>query len=338
MKLITAKGVNKFYKDRIPASSPLEYMTSLFQPKYNQLHAVKDLNMELQAGECLGFIGPNGAGKSTFIKLLCGIQTPSSGDLTVLGHKPSYRESTFFKKIGVVFGHKTSLWWDLPLSKSLEMSRLIYKVPEQLFKNNFEQIVNGLGLKDVLHRPVRILSLGERVKGELAMNLLFGPKLLFLDEPTIGLDIQSKAEIRRLLNQYRKETGLGIFLTSHDMGDIEACCDRVIMVDQGAIIYEGNVEKVRSAFNQHIKVAFEVKENADYTFDSLLTLLQSQAAPSSRLDVDAEKGIVTIQTAKGTEGAVISKVTQTFDVNINVHHPSLEEIMVSHFKNLRDHQ
>ncbi|BBP56879.1 ATP-binding cassette domain-containing protein [Pseudomonas sp. St316] len=252
--LISLKSVCKKYYLAKETRSVADWCKQLIKPKYETFQALDSIELTIEEGAAVGFIGPNGAGKSSLIKILCGIQKPTSGQVRVLGHDPSLREKRFLKQIGVVFGHKTSLWWDLPVKTSLDTYREIYGIADEDYKRRLSELSDALNLAKVLHKPVRNLSLGERVKCELTLNLMHSPKLIFLDEPTVGLDVTSKYEIRKYLNHERKTNNLSVFLTSHDLGDIESCCDDAIIIDKGNIRFDGSMRELSANFRANVKL------------------------------------------------------------------------------------
>lgn len=205
------------------------------------VRAVQDLTFSIEAGEMVGYIGPNGAGKSTTIKMLTGILVPTSGELQVAGLEPSRQRTDLARRIGVVFGQRTTLWWDLPLRDSFELLQEIYRVPDQRFRENLDRFVELLDLGDQLDTPVRQLSLGQRMRGDITAALLHDPEILYLDEPTIGLDVVSKGRLREFLRALNAERGTTLLLTTHDLQDIEALCDRVIVIDHGTSVYDGTL-------------------------------------------------------------------------------------------------
>jgi ABC-2 type transport system ATP-binding protein len=213
-----------------------------FKVKRNVVHAVNDLSFTVSAGEFVGYLGPNGAGKSTTIKMLCGILTPTSGRVRVAGLDPSRRRTTLARRIGVVFGQRTTLWWDLPLADSFELIRLLYKVDRTAFGSRLAELTETLDLGTFLRTPVRQLSLGQRMRGDLAAALLHAPDILVLDEPTIGLDVVSKASIREFLRRLNAEQGTTVLLTTHDLGDIERLCRRVMLIDHGRLAFDGTLD------------------------------------------------------------------------------------------------
>jgi ABC-2 type transport system ATP-binding protein len=204
-----------------------------------EVQAVHDLTFEVEAGEMIGYIGPNGAGKSTTIKMLTGILVPTSGHLRVAGLEPSRERTRLARRIGVVFGQRTTLWWDLPLRDSFELLQKIYRVDPARHRRTLEEYVELLDLGDLLDTPVRQLSLGQRMRGDITAALLHEPEILYLDEPTIGLDVISKGRLREFLRTLNAERGTTLMLTTHDLQDIEALCDRVIVIDHGTAVFDG---------------------------------------------------------------------------------------------------
>ncbi|GAA2646593.1 ABC transporter ATP-binding protein [Nonomuraea recticatena] len=215
-----------------------------FKVKRALVHAVRDLSFRVEPGEFVGYLGPNGAGKSTTIKMLCGILTPTSGRVRVAGLDPSRRRTTLARRIGVVFGQRTTLWWDLPLKDSFELIRLLYKVDRKVFRERLDELVETLDLAEFLRTPVRQLSLGQRMRGDLTAALLHAPDVLVLDEPTIGLDVISKNSIRAFLLRVNAERGTTVLLTTHDLGDIERLCRRVMVIDHGRLAFDGSLEQL----------------------------------------------------------------------------------------------
>lgn len=262
---IHVSAVCKNYYLSKESDSIIQWARRIVRPEYEEYKCLTDIDFSLAAGGALGFIGPNGAGKSSLIKILCGIQRPTSGAVSVLGFDPSKRNKNFLKKIGVVFGHKTSLWWDLPVKTGLETYRKIYQVSESDYECRMAELVEALNLSRVLNKPVRNLSLGERVKCELALSLIHAPELVFLDEPTVGLDVTSKFEIRKYLNYKRETDNLAIFLTSHDLGDIESCCDHAIILDRGCIRFDGTLKALNHKLSDKLQLTVTLKMKGEST-------------------------------------------------------------------------
>lgn len=229
--LISLDGVEKVFDVRRRAG--------LWRREKRQVRAVDGISFEVARGEMVGYIGPNGAGKSTTIKMLTGILTPSGGRLRVAGIDPARERMRLAHRIGVVFGQRTTLWWDLPLKDSYGLMRRMYRIPEARYRENLERCVDRLDLAELLDVPVRQLSLGQRMRGDIAAALLHDPDVLYLDEPTIGLDVVSKAKVRGFLRQLNEELGTTVLLTTHDLQDIEQLCERVMVIDHGRLVYDG---------------------------------------------------------------------------------------------------
>ncbi|MCX5179122.1 ABC transporter ATP-binding protein [Streptomyces virginiae] len=237
--LISLDGVEKVFDVR--------RRVSLMRREKRQVRAVDGISFEVARGEMVGYIGPNGAGKSTTIKMLTGILTPSGGRLRVAGIDPARERMRLAHRIGVVFGQRTTLWWDLPLKDSYGLMRRLYRVPRARFEENLERCVERLDLAELLEVPVRQLSLGQRMRGDIAAALLHDPEVLYLDEPTIGLDVVSKAKVRGFLRQLNEELGTTVLLTTHDLQDIEQLCERVMVIDHGRLMYDGPLGGLHAA-------------------------------------------------------------------------------------------
>ncbi|MFE5724429.1 ABC transporter ATP-binding protein [Streptomyces erythrochromogenes] len=237
--LISLDGVEKVFDVR--------RRVGLMRREKRQVRAVDGISFVVARGEMVGYIGPNGAGKSTTIKMLTGILTPSGGRLRVAGIDPARERVRLAQRIGVVFGQRTTLWWDLPLKDSYGLMRRMYRVPRARFEENLERCVDRLDLAELLDVPVRQLSLGQRMRGDIAAALLHDPDVLYLDEPTIGLDVVSKAKVRGFLRQLNEERGTTVLLTTHDLQDIEQLCERVMVIDHGRLMYDGALGGLHAA-------------------------------------------------------------------------------------------
>lgn len=216
--------------------------TGLLRRERHQVRAVDSLTFSVPRGEMVGYIGPNGAGKSTTIKMLTGILTPSAGRLRVAGIEPSRERTRLARRIGVVFGQRTTLWWDLPLIDSYRLMHRMYRIPDARYRENLDRCVELLELGGLLDTPVRQLSLGQRMRGDIAAALLHDPEVLYLDEPTIGLDVVSKVKVRGFLRELNEERGTTVLLTTHDLTDIEQLCKRVMVIDHGRLMYDGQLD------------------------------------------------------------------------------------------------
>jgi ABC-2 type transport system ATP-binding protein len=224
--------------------------------------AVKDISVRVERGELLGYLGPNGAGKSTTIKMLTGILVPSSGRVSVAGLDPSKRRIELAKRIGAMFGQRVQLWWDLPLIDSFELLRHIYKVPANRYRTSLARFREVLDLDPFLQTPVRQLSLGQRIRGELTASMLHEPELLFLDEPTIGLDVVAKQRVRDFLVEINRERGVTVLLTTHDLGDIERLCKRLLVIDHGSLIWDGAIDELRERYGAERTLIVDLEEPA----------------------------------------------------------------------------
>ena len=244
MSAIKVSNLSKSYEYYKKEAGLAGSFKSLFRRKKLYAEAVKDISFEIKEGELVGFLGPNGAGKTTTLKILSGILYPSNGDAEVLGYKPWKRQKEYQKQFSLVMGQKNQLWWDLPPMESFILNKEIYEVPEADFKANLDELVELLDVKDILNVQTRKLSLGQRMKCELIAALLHRPKVLFLDEPTIGLDVVAQKNIRDFIKKYNQMNKTTIILTSHYMEDIKELCKRVIIIDNGKIIYDGELAKL----------------------------------------------------------------------------------------------
>jgi ABC-2 type transport system ATP-binding protein len=224
--------------------------------------AVKDISFRVERGELLGYLGPNGAGKSTTIKMLTGILVPSGGSVSVAGLDPSRRRIELAKRIGAMFGQRIQLWWDLPLIDSFELLRYIYKVPADRYRQSLARFREVLDLDSFLHTPVRQLSLGQRIRGELTASMLHEPELLFLDEPTIGLDVVAKQRVRDFLVELNRERGVTVLLTTHDLGDIERLCKRLLVIDHGSLIWDGGIDELKARYGDERVLIVDLAEPA----------------------------------------------------------------------------
>ena len=255
--IISAAGVGKTFRQLKRQSGFGGAIKSLFSRDYTEIRAVDGLSFEIEPGEAVGYLGPNGAGKSTMIKMMTGILTPSAGTLSVLGREPHAHRMTNAAEIGVVFGQRSQLWWDLPVRDSYDLNRHIYDIPDARFGDNLAYLTTMLDMASFLDRPVRQLSLGQRMRAEIAMALLHDPKILFLDEPTIGLDVVAKDAVRKFLSEINRERGTTIILTTHDLVDIEEICPRLIMVDDGKLLFDGELKRLRASLGSRRRLMLE---------------------------------------------------------------------------------
>lgn len=261
MNLISVNNIHKEYKISKRGKGLLSTFSNLFISKYEVKKAVENISFSINKGDMVGFVGPNGAGKSTTIKMLCGILHPSKGEIKVGGLIPYKNRKEYVKNIGVVFGQKSQLWWDLPVIESYEMFKHIYNIPEEKYKQQLEMINEILDINDFFDQPVRQLSLGQRVKADIGAALLHSPEILFLDEPTIGLDVVTKESIRVFLKKINKELNITMIFTTHDMQDIEQTCNRMIIIDKGVKIFDGLLHEIKDRFGKYRILEIEFIKN-----------------------------------------------------------------------------
>ncbi len=263
MEIIKVENLCKNFTIYEKESGLKGVLKSFFNAKKIIKKAVDDVSFSINQGEIVGYIGPNGAGKSTTIKVLTGILTPTSGTVVVDGLVPYQKRTQNAKKIGVVFGQRTQLWWDLPLNESYTVLKEIYQISDEDFKERMSYFNELFGLNEFLKQPVRQLSLGQRMKADIVASLLHNPKLLFLDEPTIGLDVIAKENIRKTILDVNKKYNTTVILTTHDLSDIEELCNRILLIDQGKIIYDGNLNLIKEKFGSKKIITFTLKTKAD---------------------------------------------------------------------------
>jgi ABC-2 type transport system ATP-binding protein len=291
--LITVDRLNKDYRLTQRREGVLGGLVDLVRPRKQVIRAVDAVSFSIDPGEMVGYIGANGAGKSTTIKMLTGILTPTAGEIRVGGLVPYRQRQSYTRHIGVVFGQRTQLWWDLAVVESLRLLQRIYEVPEDLYRRQLAFFDDLLGIGEVLHQPVRKLSLGQRMRCDLAAALLHAPRVLFLDEPTIGLDLVAKQNVRGFLRKARDQLGVTVILTTHDLGDIEHLCRRVIIIDHGKVLYDGLLDDLRRGPGHRLRLCLDLSEPASVNELACLTEdlpvmwengsdVSNDAVPSSR--------------------------------------------------------
>lgn len=271
MLAIRAKGLTKEFKVFQSRSGLFGAFRDLLNRKYHVIRAVDSIDLEIQQGEMVGYIGENGAGKSTTIKMLTGILEPTAGELMVNGFHPHREREKFVRTIGVVFGQRSQLWWDLAVQESFRLLQKVYRVPDDRYQKQIKHMIDILDIGDLLDQPVRKLSLGQRMRCELVAAFIHQPSLLFLDEPTIGLDVLVKDNIRKFLKEMNQEFQTTILLTTHDLSDIEALCSRVIMLDRGKIVYDGDLDRLKSEWGSGKKIHLETAQDVSVTQLQTLT-------------------------------------------------------------------
>jgi ABC-2 type transport system ATP-binding protein len=318
MPIIRASDLRKVFRTvkRVPGA--LGALRTLFSRQHEDRVAVSGISMSLEAGELVGYIGPNGAGKSTTIKMLTGILVPTSGEVEVAGIVPYERRKENARNIGVVFGQRSQLYWDLPLVESFELLRAIYGIPRDRYRANLAAFTDLLQMDDFMRTPVRQLSLGQRMRGDFAAAMLHDPRIVYLDEPTIGLDVVAKDAIRTFIRRINEERGTTIILTTHDLADVERLCRRIVLIDKGSIIYDGGVDRIKTqygAFRTLVVRFAEAVERPELDGAELLSLEGTTAR--FRFDRTRERA-----------AALIRQATERFEItDVSIEEPDLESII-----------
>ena len=279
--IISVKNLSKTFKKPIREEGLRGMIKALFSRKHEEVHAVDGISFDIAEGEIVGYIGANGAGKSTTIKMMCGILHPTDGSVTVNGLDFNKSRQQINKQMGVVFGQKTQLWWDIPLIETFKILKSIYEVPDEEYEERFEYLCELLDMKPFLTQTVRSLSLGQRMRADFAAALIHSPKIVYLDEPTIGLDVLVKDKIRSAIKELNKKYNITVILTTHDMKDIEELCNRIIIIDKGKILYDGSLSNIKYQFG-NTKTVF-VPSNVEIDSNGL-----KEKFPSATLEVTDE--------------------------------------------------
>ena len=302
----------------------------LFTKEKETKVAVDDVSFSIREGEMVGYIGSNGAGKSTTIKMMSGILTPTGGTCLVNGIEPYKNRKVNAKNIGVVFGQRTQLWWDLPLSETYTVLKEIYEVSDEDFKERMNFFYEVLELKDFIHSSVRTLSLGQRMRADLAAALLHNPRVLYLDEPTIGLDIVVKDRIRQAIREINEKYNTTVILTTHDLGDIEELCNRIIIIDAGKKIYDGTLLDLKRSYGGSCSIHFEMKETPDQA------KIQAVHAISDKMDIEIKKKKISVNFSKNdfTVAEVIGKIMADMEVtDVQIKETELTDIVKRIYQN-----
>lgn len=301
--MIQVENLEKYFKKTIKQPGFLGSVKSLFHSKKEIVKAVDDISFHVDKGEILGFIGPNGAGKSTVIKMLTGILTPTGGSCVINGQNPQKNRKKYVKEIGVVFGQRTQLWWDLPLTETYTVLKEIYEIEDAQFKKQMAFLNEVMELESFITSPVRTLSLGQRMRADIAASLLHNPKVLFLDEPTIGLDVVVKDNIRKAIAKINQEEGTTVILTTHDLEDISSLCKRIVMIDHGKKVYDGSLYNLKQKYGQMRELNFETVNS-----ESVAALDYANAFAANAL----EEGDLTVT----TEGTMVSVGFNTDKISV----------------------
>lgn len=265
MSFIEVNEVSKAFRVNKRQAGVTGMIANLFIPKYERKQAVKEISFSIEQGEMVGFIGPNGAGKSTTIKMLSGILYPDRGEIKVDGYIPYKQRKNYVGRIGVVFGQKSQLQWELPVIDSFELLKAIYRVPDEVYRKNLDRFTQMLDMGGFLNQPVRQLSLGQRMRADIVAALLHSPKIVFFDEPTIGVDVTGKERIRNFIRELNRQDNVTMIFTTHDMQDIEKTCDRLVIIDKGAKVYDGTLQGIREQYGttRQLEVEFAGEEKVE---------------------------------------------------------------------------
>ena len=323
MSFIVVKNLNKTFKVLQRDSGLINAFKSLIKRKYKEIKAVNDISFNIKKGEIIAYIGPNGAGKSTTIKMLTGILKPDSGTIVVDKLNPFNDRVKYVKNIGVVFGQKSQLWWDIPVEDSFLLLKDIYKLNDKDYEKTKEELVELLSLKDFLKTPVRQLSLGQRMRCEIAASLLHNPKILFLDEPTIGLDAISKSAVRKFIKEINKKKKVTIILTSHDMSDIEALTNRVIVIGHGKKLYDGSLSGIKRKFSKEKKVEILYKKLNSIPKIKNVNILEQ----------NNHKVLLNVNTENSNISSIIREYSKVCEIeDVNVLNDSIDDIIIKLYK------
>jgi ABC-2 type transport system ATP-binding protein len=321
--LIKVEGITKSFKVAKRSTGLLQATKALFYREHTIVEALKDITFSIEPGEIVGYIGPNGAGKSTTIKIMSGILVPDGGKCSIMGFTPWKNRVEYVKNIGVVFGQRSQLWWDVPVIDSFELLKDIYNVPPQEFKTTLDLLIETLELKDIINSPVRQLSLGQRMRCEIAASLIHNPQILFLDEPTIGLDAVSKIAVRQFIKTINQEKGVTVVLTTHDMNDIEALANRVILIGKGSLLYDGKIEELRKRFGTLKTITADYHKNTN----------SIDIPGTSIIHWSPEHAVLSIDTEKILTSDVITQLSKKVDLlDVTIESQPIEDIIVQLYK------
>jgi len=317
--VITLQGINKTFRVARRKSGFGNAVKALFSREYETVQALRDISFTIKSGEMVGYIGPNGAGKSTTIKIMCGILTPDSGICEIDGRIPWKERVAHVRGIGVVFGQRSQLWWDVPVIDSFELIRDIYKIDTKIYSDNLEELSALLDLGELMKTPTRNLSLGQRMRCEIAASLLHNPKILFLDEPTIGLDAVSKIAVRRFIKKLNSEHGTTVILTTHDMQDIEALTQRILLIGKGRILLDGSLTELKKHSSERKTLVIEYNGNTPKICNGM-TLTE---AKEGRLVIVLDPSVLSVS------DAIAALAAQTEIIDVSVSGITAEEMVAS---------
>jgi ABC-2 type transport system ATP-binding protein len=326
MAMIEIQGMSKSYRVYQKQEGLLASMRGLFHREYREVHAVRAIDLQVEQGEFVAFLGPNGAGKTTTLKLLSGVIYPSSGTATVMGHVPWHRDNAYRRRFALVMGQKNQLWWDLPAQESFRLHQQIYRIDADAFHRNLDELADMLDIRRLLRQPVRELSLGERMKMELTAALLHAPDVLFLDEPTIGLDVVAQHNIQTFLKYYQQERQITILLTSHYMKDVAALCRRAVIIARGQIQYDGSLAGIIDRFSGHKVLTLQFTEQQFLESETLGNLQKF----GEMLEFQAPKA--KLRVPRTEVARTLASLLATYSIqDVAVEDPPLEEVIAQLF-------
>jgi ABC-2 type transport system ATP-binding protein len=329
---VVVEGLSKRFKVPQREAGVRASLGSVFRRRYTDVDAVEDLTFGIDRGEVVGFLGPNGAGKTTTLKMLAGLLAPSGGSARVLGFEPFRREREYLRRISLVMGNRNQLQWDLPALDSFELHRVVYRIPTVQFTRTRDELIDLLDLGGLVNKPVRSLSLGERMRAEIADCLLHQPQVLFLDEPTLGLDVTMQRRIRAFLAGYNARNEASVLLTSHYMADVEALCKRVIVIHHGRLLFDGGLAELAAQFGTQKTIRVHL---ADDRPDAVAKALESCRADG--LDVDADEvdeGVATFRVERAQAPRLAALLLRDLDVaDVSIEDPPIEDIIDQVFAN-----
>lgn len=329
--MIEVKNLRKEFKMNKKYPGFKGAIKSFFSTEYTNKVAVDDISFKINDGEIVGYIGANGAGKSTTIKMMTGILTPSSGEILVNGKVPYKNRQDNAKDIGVVFGQKTQLWWDLPLSETFSLLKDIYEVDEKDFKERMDFLNEVLDLEPFMLSPVRTLSLGQRMRADLAAAFIHNPKVIYLDEPTIGLDVVVKDNVRKAIKKINEEFGTTVILTTHDLNDIEELCSRIIMIDAGKLIYDGGLKEIKDKYGYITNIEVQLKQKVDLAEVEFIKELDKE---NIELNFEENKLKITFNKNNVTTTDIMGSLMAKFElVDFSINETSVEEIVKKIYRN-----
>lgn len=326
MPIIEVEGLSKTYRVFRKKEGLLGSLRGLYRREYNEVKAVSGISFSIEPGEMVAFLGPNGAGKTTTLKMLSGLIQPTAGKATVLGHVPWLREDAYRRRFALVMGQKNQLWWDLPAADSFQLHREIYSIPKEQFDRTLGELTELLGVEKLTRQAVRELSLGERMKMELIAALLHGPRVLLLDEPTIGLDVVAQVAIQKCLRDYHESRGVTMLLTSHYMRDVEALCDRVIVITRGTLVHDGPLAGIVERFGESKLVRLQfVGEPPDHAELARYGEVSKLEGPSAAIRVERHR----------VAEALADVLNRHALADVSVEDPPLEEVIAKVFEEAR---